>query len=84
MREPKFRTEMQKFSKGFLQSEDLGEVSVLDGGQFGAKFLAKFAAKFFNEVFGLVLLGHSEQKKLQCEIPMTLHSKTGEISGKTS
>ena len=40
----------------------------------------------FHEVLGLVLLGHSEQKKLQQElqpkISMTLHSKTGEISGK--
>ena len=55
-------------SKGFLQSEGLGEVSVLEGGS------------------GLVLLGHSEQKKpqqkLQPQIPMALHSKTGEISGK--
>ena len=48
-------------SKGFLQSEVLGEVSVLEWGE-GFREVCR---ELFREVFGLVLLGHSEQKKLQ-------------------
>ena len=33
------------------------------GGQFGEKFFAKFGAEVLAEVFGLVLLGHAEQKR---------------------
>ena len=41
------------FSKGFPQSEVLGEVSVLEGGVQGEVF-AKFAAKFFTKFSGLL------------------------------
>ena len=61
-------------SKGFLQSEVLGEVCVLEGAVRG-------------EVLGLALLGHSEsksylQQKLQPRISMALRSKAGGNIGK--
>ena len=37
----------------------------MGGGGFGAKFFCEVCGEVFHEVFGLVLLGHSEQKKLQ-------------------
>ena len=40
-------------SKRFLQSEVLGEVCVLEGGQSRVKFLAKFGAKFLAKFSGL-------------------------------
>ena len=58
------RQKRQKFSKGFLQSEVSGEVSVLEGVGRGEVF-REVCREVFHEVFGLVLLGHSEQKKLQ-------------------
>ena len=60
--------------KGFLQSEVLGEVGVLEGRRSGRSF-GEVWDEVFGEVFGLVLLQHSEQKeedfrkKLQPEIP---------------
>ena len=58
--------EMAYFSKGFLQSEVLGEVSVLEGGgQLGAKFFAKFAAKFFTKFSAFFCLDIQSKKKLQ-------------------
>ena len=53
----------KSLSKGFLQSEVLGEVSVLEGGSSGRSFSRSLPSEVFHEVFGLVLLGHSEQTK---------------------
>ena len=51
-------------SKGFLQSEVLGEVALWrGGGNSGAKFLARFGGKFLAKFSGLFCLGHSELKK---------------------
>ena len=41
----KVRVFKVSIGEGFLQSEVLGEVSVLEGGEFGAKFAAKFCTK---------------------------------------
>ena len=66
---------MTYLSEGFLQSEVLGEVSVL--AKFEAKFLAKFSGLFCWDIQGRKKFS----KKLQPKIPTTLHSKTGEYSG---
>ena len=50
-------------AKGFLRTEVLGEVCVLEGGSLGRRF-----GEVFGEVFGLVLLGHSEQKKFSLKL----------------
>ena len=73
-------------SKGVVQSGVLAEVSVLEGGSLFAKFFGEVCGEVFHEVFGLVLLGQSEQQKnfskdFSPKMPMALHSKTGEISG---
>ena len=69
------------FTKGFLQSEVLGEVP-----SWREAVQGEVCREVFCELFGLVLLGHSEQKKLQQKLqaqsPTALHSKTGENSGK--
>ena len=73
-------------SKGFLQSEVLGKVYVLEGGGVRGEVFGKVRGEVFGEVSGLALLRHSEQKKvsarLQPEIPTALHSKRGESSWK--
>ena len=75
-------------SKGFLQREVLGEVSVLEGGQFGAKFFAKFGGEVFHEVFGFVSLGHSEQKNFCKNVSPKFQwlctAKLKKFQGKTS
>ena len=48
-------------SKGFLQSEVLGEVCVLEGRSLGRSFWLSLGRRGFGEVFGLVLLEHSEK-----------------------
>ena len=61
-----------KVSKGFLQSEVLGEVSVLEGGEVFREVCGK--------VFGLVLLGHSESPKF----PWLCTAKLEKFQGRTS
>ena len=56
--------------KGFSQTEVFGFGGWRCGAKFGAKFFAKFSGLFCRE------------KKLQPKIPKTLHSKTGELSGR--
>ena len=53
-----------RFSQGFLQSEVLGEVSVLEEGQFGAKFFTKLATKFFTKFSGWFCWDIQSKKKL--------------------
>ena len=72
-------------AKGFCRAKFWAKFPFWRGAVQGEVFAEVFR-EVFHEVSGLVLLGHSEQKylqrKFQPRIPMTLHSKTGEISGK--
>ena len=69
-------------NKGFLQSEVLGDVCVLEwGAVWGEVF-----GEVWGEVYGLVLLGDTEQEKLQQKlqpkISMALQSKADENTGR--
>ena len=61
---------------------------IMKGGSPGRSFWAEVWAGVFGGVFELVLLEYLEQNKLQQKhqprIPMVLHSKTGETSGRGS
>ena len=74
------------FSTGFLQSEVLGEVSVLEGGSSGRSFsrsLPRSFSRSFRPFFaGTFRAKKNFSKNFSAKIPMTLHSKTGEISEK--
>ena len=51
----------------------MGEVSVLGGGHFGANFFHEVCDEVFHEVFGLVLLGYSEQKNFSKSSALNSH-----------
>ena len=73
-------------SKGFLQSEVLGEVSVLEGRQFRAKFLPKCSAKFFTKFSGLFCWDIQTKKifseNFSPEFPWLCTAKLEKKSGK--
>ena len=78
-----------KVSKGFLLSEVLGEVRVLEGGQFGAKFFAKFGPKFLLKFSGLFCWDSQSNKKnfsknFSPEIPRLCAANLAKTQGKTS
>ena len=72
-------------AKGFCK-RSFGRSFRFGGGRFRAKFLLRFSVKFFTKFSGLfcwdIQSKNKLQRKLQPRIHMTLHSKTGEISGK--
>ena len=72
-------------AKGFCRAKFWAKFPFWRGDVQGEVF-GEVCGEVFHEVFGLVLLGHWQQKKLQQKlqpkIPMTLHSKTGQNSGK--
>ena len=80
------RGNFTRFWKMVSAERSFGRSFCFGGGGVRGEVFAEVFREVFREVFGLVLLGHSEQKKLQRKlqprIPMTLHSKTREISGK--
>ena len=70
--------------KGFRRAKFWAKLAFWrGGGGSGRSFSRRFARSFFfRKVFGLVLLGHSEQKELQQKLqpksPTPLRSKTCE------
>ena len=78
------RESLERYGNSFFWPRVSAERSLgwsfrFGGGEFGAKFLAKFAAKFSGLVCWDIQSKENLQQKLQPQIPMTPHSKTGEI-----
>ena len=75
-------------SKRVLQSEVLGEVCILEGGQFGTKFLAKFGAKFLAKFLGFFCWDIRSKKRysknFSPKVPRLCAAQPAKIEGKIS
>ena len=75
-------------SKGFLQSEVLGEVSALEWGSSGRSFCQNFSAKFFTKFSGLFCWDIQRKKNFSenfsPEFPWLCTAKLEKFQGKTS
>ena len=70
------------FGEGFLQSDVLGEVSVLEGGSWGRSF-SRSLRRSFRACFAGTFREKNFSKNFSPKFPWLCISKAGEISGKT-